>query len=196
MAPGHGAKSPQAGSVPEARGLPIRPDQQGHCPNRRVRHPHPHHEQHHSSNRKSHAGPTAAKGVSGNSGGAGGRARRELNNDTIREMHAAFRRCGRAAIDKVMRNQPGLFLRLLILLVPRELEVTQSGSLKQMSDEQLEQGIAAIQEMLAKRASGAGGPNAESWRPGNIGDSQHSSHRADRAARPSARPTPPRRTTH
>ena len=93
------------------------------------------------------------KGVSGNTGGAGGRARRELNNDTIREMHAAFRRCGRAAIDKVMRNQPGLFLRLLILLVPRELEVTQSGSLKQMSDEQLEQGIAAIQEMLAKRES-------------------------------------------
>jgi len=72
-------------------------------------------------------------------------------------MHAAFRVGGRAAIDKVMKNNPAVFLKLLVLLVPRELEVTHSRSLKQMSDEQLvEQGIEAIQAMLAARDAGSG----------------------------------------
>src|SRR5262249_33642764 len=46
------------------------------------------------------------------------RSRHALNADTIREMHAAFRRGGRKAIEKVMRNQPAVFLKLLVLLVP------------------------------------------------------------------------------
>ena len=94
-------------------------------------------------------------GQSGNPGGSSARARRDLNADTIREMHRAFRDGGRQAIDKVMKQSPAIFLKLLVLLVPRELEVTHTGGLKQMSDEQLEAGIEAIQAMLAKRA-GAG----------------------------------------
>jgi hypothetical protein len=39
------------------------------------------------------------------------RGRQLLNADTIREMHAAFRAGGRAAIDKVMKNQPAIFLK-------------------------------------------------------------------------------------
>src|SRR6516164_4097457 len=39
------------------------------------------------------------------------RGRQLLNADTIREMHAAFREGGRAAIDKVMKNQPAIFLK-------------------------------------------------------------------------------------
>ena len=74
-------------------------------------------------------------GVSGNPGGSS-RARRDLNADTIREMHAAFRQGGREAIDKVMRTQPAAFLKLLVLLVPREMKVEHSGGVKAMSDEQ------------------------------------------------------------
>ena len=96
---------------------------------------------------------TFVAGVSGNPGGAS-RARRELNADTIRAMHAAFREGGRAAIDKVMKQSPAIFLKLLVLLVPRELEVTHSGGVKAMTDEQLEAGIEAIQAMLAKREAG------------------------------------------
>ena len=56
-------------------------------------------------------------------------------------MHAAFRQGGREAIDKVMRTQPAAFLKLLVLLVPREMKVeSQRRSLRQMSDEQLEAG--------------------------------------------------------
>jgi hypothetical protein len=78
-----------------------------------------------------------------------------LNADTIREMHLAFRRGGRKAIEKVMRNQPAVFLKLLVLLVPREMKLEHSGGVKAMTDEQLERGIEIIQEMLAKREAGA-----------------------------------------
>jgi hypothetical protein len=92
--------------------------------------------------------------VSGNPLGGASRARRDLNADTIREMHAAFRDGGREAIYKVMKSSPAIFLKLLVLLVPRELEVTHTGGVKAMTDEQLEAGIEAIQAMLAKREQG------------------------------------------
>jgi hypothetical protein len=96
-----------------------------------------------------------AKGVSGNLGGNAQRSRHALNADTIREMHAAFRRGGRAAINKVMKTQPAAFLKLLVLLVPREMKVEHSGGVKAMTDEQIEAAIEAIQAMLAARDAGA-----------------------------------------
>jgi hypothetical protein len=93
-------------------------------------------------------------GASGNPGGSPDRARKALNADTISALHAAFRRGGAQAIDKVMKNNPAIFLKLLVLLVPREMEVTHHGGVKAMSDEALERAIEAIQEMLAKRDQG------------------------------------------
>jgi hypothetical protein len=92
---------------------------------------------------------------SGNASGNVHRSRHSLNADTIREMHAAFRRGGRAAIDKVMKQQPAVFLKLLVLLVPREMRVGHSGGVKSMTDEQIEAAIEAIQAMLAARDAGA-----------------------------------------
>ena len=45
-------------------------------------------------------------GVSGNRAGNVHRSRHSLNADTIREMHRAFQRGGRKAIDMVMKNNP------------------------------------------------------------------------------------------
>jgi len=67
-------------------------------------------------------------------------------------MHAAFQQGGREAIEKVMRTQPAVFLKLLVLLVPRQMKVEHSGGVKAMSDEQLEQGIEALQAMLEQRS--------------------------------------------
>ena len=92
-----------------------------------------------------------AKGVSGNLGGNAQRSRHALNSDTIMAMHAAFRRGGRAAIDKVMKQQPAVFLKLLVLLVPREMRVEHRDGVKAMTDEQLEAGIEMIRNMLAAR---------------------------------------------
>src|SRR6516165_10754512 len=97
---------------------------------------------------------TFAKGSSGNLGGNVQRSRHALNADTIREMHAAFRQGGREAIDKVMRTQPAVFLKLLVLLVPREMKVEHGGGVKAMTDEQLEAAVDAIKAMLAAREAG------------------------------------------
>jgi hypothetical protein len=91
-------------------------------------------------------------GVSGNATGNVHRSRHALNADTIREMHKAFREGGAAAIRKVMKNQPAAFLKLLVLLIPRELKVEQNQSVKSMTDEQLEAAIEYIEAALAAKA--------------------------------------------
>ena len=93
-----------------------------------------------------------APGYSGNPGGSPEAARKALNKDTILEMHRAFKLGGRKAIEEVMRNQPAVFLKLLVLLVPREMQVEHTGGVKAMSDEEIEQAIEAIQTMLAAQA--------------------------------------------
>ena len=80
------------------------------------------------------------------------RGRQLLNADTIREMHAAFREGGREAIDKVMKNQPAIFLKLLVLLVPRELQIEHRGGVKGMTEDQIIDAIEAIEGFLARRA--------------------------------------------
>src|SRR5262249_932701 len=91
----------------------------------------------------------------GNLSGNVHRSRHALNADTIREMHAAFRQGGREAIEKVMRNQPAVFLKLLVLLVPREMKLEHTGGIKAMTDEQIERSIEFIKEQLARREAGA-----------------------------------------
>ena len=49
-----------------------------------------------------------------------------------------------------------MYLKILALLVPREMKVEHSGDvIKAMTDEQIEQAIEAIQTMLAERAGEA-----------------------------------------
>jgi len=88
-------------------------------------------------------------------GGNAQRSRHALNADTIREMHLAFRRGGRKAIDKVMKQQPAVFLKLLVLLVPRDMRVEHSGGVKAMTEDQIVDAIAAIEGYLARRSGEA-----------------------------------------
>src|SRR5215472_4996642 len=93
-------------------------------------------------------------GYSGNPTGGVDRARRHLNSLTIEGMRKAFAKGGQRAIDKVMKDQPAIFLKMLVLLVPRELQVEHSGSVKEMTDQQIEDAIAAIKAMIAEREAG------------------------------------------
>ena len=83
------------------------------------------------------------------------RARRRLNAATFEALQRAFDKGGQKAIDKVMRTQPAIFLKMLVLLVPRELQVEHSGSVKEMTDQQIEDAIAAIKAMIAEREAAA-----------------------------------------
>jgi hypothetical protein len=52
----------------------------------------------------------------------------------------------------VARNQPAAYLKILALLVPREMKLEHSGSVVALTDAQLDEAIEAIQGMLAARA--------------------------------------------
>jgi hypothetical protein len=55
----------------------------------------------------------------------------------------------------VRKNQPAAYCKLLTLLCPRDVKVEHSGTIKAMSDEQIESAIELIQAMLAARAGEA-----------------------------------------
>ena len=86
---------------------------------------------------------TFKQGVSGNPHGNRHRTRHLLNQEFMQALLLNFRHQGKKAIEKVARNQPGAYLKILALLVPRELKVEHSGGVKAMSDEQMEQAIEA-----------------------------------------------------
>jgi hypothetical protein len=98
------------------------------------------------------------------------RARRALNLATINGMADAFKKGGKQAIDKVMRNNPAMFLKMLVLLVPRELQVEHTGGIKAMSDEQIERAIEAIEELIAKRQAGGNAKVIEGVAAPDVGE--------------------------
>jgi hypothetical protein len=63
-----------------------------------------------------------------------------------------FREHGKKAIEKVAREQPASYVKILALLVPREHKVEYSNSLKNWTDEELDAGIEYIKTMLAAQA--------------------------------------------
>ena len=56
---------------------------------------------------------------------------------------------------EVRREQPGVYLRCLTLLVPREHKAEHSNAIKAMTDEQIERSIEVIEQILAEREAGA-----------------------------------------
>src|SRR5262245_33689096 len=95
---------------------------------------------------------TFRQGVSGNPHGNRHRTRHLLNQEFLQALLLDFRHEGKRAIEKVARNQPGVYLKILALLVPREMKVEHGGGVKAMTDEEIEQAIELIQTMLAARA--------------------------------------------
>ena len=95
---------------------------------------------------------TFKQGVSGNPLGNRHHTRHLLNQEFMQALLLNFRHQGKKAIEKVARDQPAAYLKILALLVPRELKLEHSGGVKAMSDEQLEQAIAIIEAMLEQRA--------------------------------------------
>ena len=95
---------------------------------------------------------TFKPGVCGNPHGNRHRTRHLLNQEFMLALLLNFRHQGKKAIEKVARNQPAAYLKILALLVPREMKVEHTGGVKAMTDEQLEAGIEAITAMLAGRA--------------------------------------------
>src|SRR5215469_10774042 len=63
-----------------------------------------------------------------------------------------FRQHGKKAIEKVAREQPAAYLKVLALLVPREHKVEQSNVIKSLSDQELEAMIEYLKTSLEAQA--------------------------------------------
>ena len=80
--------------------------------------------------------------------------RRSFNKDFLLALAADFKQHGASAIAKVREQQPGTYMKVCALLVPREMRIEHNQGVKAMSDEELERGIEAIRAMLAARDAG------------------------------------------
>jgi hypothetical protein len=87
----------------------------------------------------------------GNLGGNAQHTRHLVNKAFLEDMAKAWAKHGLKALEKCAKNQPAAFCKLYALLVPREMKVEQTGGVASLTDEQLEQAIAAIKAMLAAR---------------------------------------------
>src|SRR6516162_6079585 len=96
-----------------------------------------------------------APGWSGNPGGSLEATRRSFNKDFLLALAADFKKHGAGAIEKVRKTQPAAYMKICALLVPREMKLEHSGEVKAMTDEQIEDAIAAIKALMAAQAGEA-----------------------------------------
>jgi hypothetical protein len=81
-------------------------------------------------------------------------SRNKLSEEVICALLRDFRKHGEKAIAKVRREQPGVYLKVLALLIPREHRVERSNLLKDLTDEQLEDMIEYVKTSLEAQVSG------------------------------------------
>ena len=94
-------------------------------------------------------------GQSGNLAGRTRGSRNKLSEEVVCALLRDFREHGQKAIAKVRRTQPAAYLKVLALLVPREHKVEHSNSIKDLTDEQLEDMIEYIKTSLEAQAGGS-----------------------------------------
>jgi hypothetical protein len=79
-------------------------------------------------------------------------SRNKLSEAVICALYRDFSKHGEKAIAKVRRDQPGVWLKVLAMLIPREHKVEHNNLIKELTDEQLEAAIEYIEAALAAKA--------------------------------------------
>jgi hypothetical protein len=93
--------------------------------------------------------------LTGNPAGRLRGSRNRLSEEVICALLRDFREHGQKAIAKVRREQPGVYLKVLALLIPRQDKLEHTNTIKTMTDEELESAIAFLHEMMAAQAVGS-----------------------------------------
>ena len=77
------------------------------------------------------------RGQSGNAAGRPRGSRNALSEEVVCALLRDFRKHGEKAIAKVRRDQPGVYLRVLGLLISRQDKLEHTNTIKTMTDEEL-----------------------------------------------------------
>jgi hypothetical protein len=67
---------------------------------------------------------------------------------------ASAEKHGAAALDQVRRENPGLYLKVLVSLVPRELEITHGVDLGAMTAEEVADALQVIRQLRGRAING------------------------------------------
>jgi hypothetical protein len=88
------------------------------------------------------------KGTSGNVGGNAQRTRHLFSKAFVEALLEDFGKWGPQAIARVRTETPAAYLRVCAMLIPKELKLEHSQSIKALSDEELEAAIAVLEPMV------------------------------------------------
>jgi hypothetical protein len=93
--------------------------------------------------------------VFGNPAGRKPGSRNQLSEEVICALLRDFRQHGQKAIARVRETQPGVYLKVLALLVPKQHKVEMANAITGLTDTQLDLMIEDLQRRIERRASGA-----------------------------------------
>jgi Family of unknown function (DUF5681) len=94
------------------------------------------------------------RGESGNPSGRPRGSRNKLTEAVVCALLRDFSKHGEQAIARVRRDQPGVYLKCLCLLLPRQDKLEHANTIKSMTDAELESAIAILKEMMEAQAVG------------------------------------------
>jgi hypothetical protein len=75
-----------------------------------------------------------------------------LTEEVICTLLRDFRKHGEKAVAQVRRDQPGVWLKVIAMLIPREHKIQHSNPIKDLTDEELETMIEHIKASLEAQA--------------------------------------------
>jgi hypothetical protein len=91
-------------------------------------------------------------GESGNSQGRPPGARNRLSTRVLNDLLEAWEAGGKEAIARLMKRQPGLVLRAVVQIMPKEITHRTEGALTNMSNEALDAFIEHTKREIAARS--------------------------------------------
>ena len=92
------------------------------------------------------------QGQSGNPGGRPRGSRNALSEEVISALLRDFKKHGEKAVAQARRDNPGMWLKVIAMLIPREHKVQNINPIKDLTDQELETIIEHIETLLEAQA--------------------------------------------
>src|SRR5262249_24817750 len=100
---------------------------------------------------KKHLRPAWQSGQSGNPSGRPIGARSRLTEKFILALHDDFNEHGPSVIERVRKDQPGVYLKVVASLLPREWHVQNEPLFDGLNDDQLRELIESVRRTITAR---------------------------------------------
>lgn len=93
----------------------------------------------------------------GNAAGRPRGSRNKIAEDFLADVHEAWQEHGKAAVKSMATEEPSKFVQVVAGLLPKELNITNTVNVEQMSDDELFEQLDTIKSLIASATASAGG---------------------------------------